>query len=256
MKLTYKPDLIWAHIFTDPVKRLLVDWERRYKIIIGIARGLLYLHEDSRFLIIHRDLKAGNILLDQEMNPKIADFGMARLFVTNESLGSTSRIVGTYGYMAPEYVMHGHISVKIDVFSFGVLVLEIISGHRNNSLREGGNAEDLLSFAWRNWREGTTANMIDPVLRSASGSLQDMLRCIHIGLLCVQENAVDRPTMASVVVMLNSSTVTLAVPMRPTFSMSQDASRDIDTSRSSERRSARSTHSSKNDASITDLYPR
>lgn len=114
-----------------------------------------------------------------------------------------------------------------------------------------------LLQAWRNWREGTTTNTMDPVLRNASGSLQDVLRCIHIGLLCVQENAVDRPTMASVVVMLNSPTVTLAVPMRPAFSMSSswhhDASRDVDTTRSSEKRS---TQSSQNDASITELYPR
>ncbi|GKV39952.1 hypothetical protein SLEP1_g47644 [Rubroshorea leprosula] len=130
--------------YIDPIKHAQLYWERRYGIILGIARGLLYLHEDSRLRIIHRDLKASNILLDEDMNAKIADFGMARLFGRDETQANTSRIVGTYGYMAPEYVVRGQFSVKSDVFSFGVLLLEIVSGRRN-SWFQNEDVEDLLS---------------------------------------------------------------------------------------------------------------
>ncbi|KAL3643345.1 hypothetical protein CASFOL_014160 [Castilleja foliolosa] len=253
----------------DPIRRTALDWEKRYKIIGGIARGILYLHEDSQLRIIHRDLKPSNVLLDGAMNPKIADFGMARLFERDETQGNTSRIAGTFGYMAPEYAMHGQFSVKSDVFSFGVLVLEIISGQKNHCIRRGENVEDLLSFAWKNWRESTAANMVDPCLRSGSGSISDILRCIHIGLLCVQENVTDRPTMASVVIMLNSFSLTLGVPSEPAFYMPTDYGSDTSLLQGSDSRKseygnsskskvkvAQSDNSSRNDASITDMQPR
>ncbi|KAL2454533.1 Cysteine-rich receptor-like protein kinase 29 [Abeliophyllum distichum] len=251
----------------DAIKRSYLDCEKRFKIIMGIARGLLYLHEESRLKIIHRDLKASNILLDKEMNPNISDFGMARLFVQDESQGNTSRIAGTYGYMPPEYVIYGQFSTKSDIFSFGVLVLEIVTGQRINSYQNGDGVETLLNFAWKNWQEGTSENIIDPTLRASSSSLRDIVRCIHISLLCVQENMADRPTIGSVVLMLTSFSTTLPVPLQPTFFVSsymdpeilnrQDYnSRLSDIRTPLEVKPGNSTPLSTNDVSLTELYPR
>ncbi|KAL1537382.1 hypothetical protein AAHA92_29902 [Salvia divinorum] len=159
--------------------------------------------------------------------------------------------------MPPEYVLHGQFSIKSDIFSFGVLVLEIISGRRNNNVHNGENVEDLLSFAWRNWREGTSANVVDLVLRSGSGSMSEMLRCMHIGLLCVQENAAERQTMAAVVIVLSSAPISLAVPTEPAFCDPSGYTCRHDRSISSLQWPVdQSDHSSNNNISITDLHPR
>ncbi|KAL5730994.1 hypothetical protein ACHQM5_003763 [Ranunculus cassubicifolius] len=150
------------------------------------------------------------------MEPKISDFGMARLFGGDQTEGSTSRVVGTFGYMAPEYAMHGQFSVKSDVFSFGVLVLEIITGQKNKVFIESDHAEDLLSHAWRHWGEGTALELIEPSLED-NYPRDEVMRCIHIGLLCVQEDAALRPTMTTVVHMLNRDSVALPLPTTPAF---------------------------------------
>ncbi|XP_062011417.1 cysteine-rich receptor-like protein kinase 10 [Rosa rugosa] len=253
----YIPNKSLNHFIFDPTTHGHLDWETRYKIIGGIVRGLLYLHEDSRLRIIHRDLKPNNILLDEDMNPKIADFGMARLFVMDQTQGDTRSIVGTYGYMAPEYASHGRFSVKSDVFSFGVLVLEITTGKKSSSFRNGENEDDLLSYAWRNWMDDTIINIIDPML--TAGSRSEIIRCIHIGLLCVQENMNDRPTMAAVASMLNSHSLTISVPSRPPYCWHYNT--DSDTSGSGFRlieTSAKSESSVYVSAvsDITELHPR
>ncbi|RWR88282.1 cysteine-rich receptor-like protein kinase 10 isoform X7 [Cinnamomum micranthum f. kanehirae] len=198
----------------DQIKRAQLTWKIRHNIVNGIARGLLYLHEDSRLKVIHRDLKASNVLLDYEMNPKISDFGLARTFRENQGVANTKKVIGTYGYMAPEYAMHGRFSVKSDVFSFGVLLLEILSGKKNSRSYLAENAQSLLAHAWQLWCDGNMMELIDPILID-SCPVDEVLRFVHIGLLCIQQDATDRPTMSSVVLMLGSKSVTLPHPTEP-----------------------------------------
>ncbi|XP_047065584.1 cysteine-rich receptor-like protein kinase 6 [Lolium rigidum] len=199
----------------DDVKREQLDWAKRYKIIDGIARGLQYLHEESQLKVIHRDLKASNILLDMNTSPKISDFGLAKIFQRDQTQGITNRVIGTFGYMAPEYKMRGNYSVKSDAFSFGVIVLEIVTGRKNEDDRSG-QSEDLLTMVWEHWTSGTVLEVVDPCMNDGS-SVEEVLKCVNIGLLCTQGNPADRPTMSAVVMMLGSETMNLPSPSKPSF---------------------------------------
>ncbi|KAL5201771.1 hypothetical protein ABZP36_036125 [Zizania latifolia] len=202
----------------ERLRRSELTWPRRHEVVVGVARGLLYLHEDAHTPIIHRDIKASNILLDDRWLPKIADFGMARLFPEAGDGRShvQTRVAGTNGYMAPEYLMHGALSAKADVFSFGVLVLEIVSGRKNSSFvpPPDSDADNLLDHAWRLYRKERSMELLDAAVKSSAVQEQVEL-LVRIGLLCVQADPRTRPDMKRVVIILSKKQSTLEEPTRP-----------------------------------------
>uniref|UniRef100_A0A0E0I1M8 non-specific serine/threonine protein kinase n=3 Tax=Oryza TaxID=4527 RepID=A0A0E0I1M8_ORYNI len=200
----------------DTEKGAMLNWDKRFRIIDGIAQGLLYLHKHSRLRVIHRDLKASNILLDREMNPKISDFGMARIFCSNVTEANTTRVVGTHGYIAPEYASEGLFSIKSDVFSFGVLLLEIISGKRTAGFYQYGKFFNLTGYAYQLWQEGQWHELVDQALGEDFPAME-VMKCVQVALLCVQDSADDRPNMSDVIAMLGSEGVTMPEPRQPAY---------------------------------------
>ncbi|KAL3819492.1 hypothetical protein ACJIZ3_005397 [Penstemon smallii] len=209
----YLPNRSLDYFLFDKRKSALLDWTRRFRIVRGIARGLLYLHEEAPERILHRDIKASNILLDDQLNPKISDFGLARLFPEEQTHLNTFKISGTHGYMAPEYALHGYLSVKTDVFSFGILVLEIVSGRKNHDESLGAVKGDLLNYSWTLFEVGKSLEVVDSSLDKFSRDEAAM--CIQLGLLCCQANVADRPDMNTVRLMLSSDSFTLPTPGKP-----------------------------------------
>ncbi|XP_039170863.1 probable leucine-rich repeat receptor-like serine/threonine-protein kinase At3g14840 [Eucalyptus grandis] len=188
--------------------QLKLDWGTRHKICVGIARGLAYLHEESRLKIVHRDIKATNILLDKDLNPKISDFGLAKLDEEDNTHIST-KIAGTYGYMAPEYAMHGYLTEKADVYSFGIVALEVVSGRSNTSYQKKEKCFYLLNWARVLKERGNLMDLVDQRLGSHFEK-KEVLAMINVALLCTNATPALRPPMSSVVSMLEGK---VAVPV-------------------------------------------
>ncbi|EOY13467.1 Leucine-rich repeat transmembrane protein kinase, putative isoform 3 [Theobroma cacao] len=187
-------------LFGPEEYQLKLDWPTRRKICIGIARGLAYLHEESRLKVVHRDIKATNVLLDKNLNPKISDFGLAKLD-EEENTHISTRVAGTYGYMAPEYAMHGRLSDKADVYSFGIVALEIVSGRCNTKSRSKEESFYLLDWAHILKEKGNLLDLVDPRIGSEC-NIEEVMAMINVALLCTNPTAAARPSMSSVVSML------------------------------------------------------
>ncbi|XP_059662755.1 probable LRR receptor-like serine/threonine-protein kinase At1g53430 isoform X2 [Cornus florida] len=190
-------------LFGREEHRLNLDWPTRKKVCLGIARGLAYLHEESRLKIVHRDIKATNVLLDKDLNAKISDFGLAKLD-EEENTHISTRIAGTIGYMAPEYAMRGYLTDKADVYSFGVVLLEIVSGKSNTSYRPKEEFVYLLDWAYVLQEQGNLLELVDPILGS-NFSKEEAMRMLNLSLLCTNPSPTLRPSMSSVVSMVEGN---------------------------------------------------
>ncbi|KAF5479636.1 hypothetical protein F2P56_000443 [Juglans regia] len=209
----YVPNRGLDQFIFDKNKAQILNWKQRFDIIVGTAEGLAYLHGGTKVRIIHRDIKSSNVLLDENLTPKIADFGLARCFAPDQTHLSTG-VAGTLGYMAPEYLVRGQLTEKADVFSFGVLVLEIVSGRRNNAFIE--DSSSLLQTVWKLYRANKLAEAVDPRLRDKF-PVKEALDVLQIGLLCAQASVALRPSMEEVIQLLTNGQCEIPIPNQPPF---------------------------------------
>ncbi|XP_039067946.1 cysteine-rich receptor-like protein kinase 1 [Hibiscus syriacus] len=209
----YVPNLSLDKILFAKNNTKILNWSQRFNIICGVAEGLAYLHGGSQVKILHRDIKVSNILLDENLCPKIADFGLARCVASDKSHVSTA-IAGTLGYMAPEYLVRGQLTDKADVYAFGVLVIEISTGQKNSIFSEGSSS--VLYRVWKQYKASNITEAIDSNL-DAKFDEKEASTALLVGLLCTQPSVAIRPSMSDVVQMLTNANYRLPRPKQPPF---------------------------------------
>lgn len=188
-------------------RRAKFSWKTRREICLGIARGLAYIHEDITPHVVHRDIKASNILLDGDFTPKISDFGLSKLLYTNIT-HITTRVAGTLGYLAPEYALSGHLTRKSDVYSFGVLILEIVSGRTAIDFDLDLGEHYLVQKAWELYKTKKLDQLVDPVMRGDI-TAKEAVRFLKVGLLCVQEKCDRRPKISKAMSLMSDDEINL-----------------------------------------------
>uniref|UniRef100_A0A0D9ZQP3 non-specific serine/threonine protein kinase n=1 Tax=Oryza glumipatula TaxID=40148 RepID=A0A0D9ZQP3_9ORYZ len=195
-------------------EKLTIDWPARFEICLGIARGLAYLHEESSIRVVHRDIKASNVLIDANLNPKISDFGLAKLYDDKKTHVST-KVAGTFGYLAPEYAMRGHMTEKVDVFAFGVVSLETLAGRPNYDDTLEEDKIYIFEWAWELYENNNPLGLVDPKLKEFNR--EEVLRAIRVALLCTQGSPHQRPPMSRVVSMLAGDVEVPDVLTKPSY---------------------------------------
>ncbi|KAE9596408.1 hypothetical protein Lal_00048732 [Lupinus albus] len=213
-------------LYKEPERGKLLNWPNRFNIAVGLASVLVYLHQECEKRVIHRDIKTGNILLDGNFNPRLGDFGLAKLMDHDKSPVSTLT-AGTMGYLAPEYLQYGKANDKTDVFSYGVVVLEVACGKRPIE-REGTKMVNLVDFVWGLHSEG---KIIDAADKRLNGEFEEeeMKKLLLLGLSCANPDSAERPSMRRVLQILNNEVAPLVVPkVKPCLTFSSDLPLSID----------------------------